>query len=115
MLHHKVVDLLGIFVPPFLLIVGVVVLPLPFCHLDKVGRILWVIWERDGWLFELTNCQCCKRAVKLLQMVCGVLRDGFEVKNEGGCRLEVPVLSKRMCSRPCVGAVNKGFFGVKER
>jgi hypothetical protein len=40
MLHHKVVDLLVIFFPPFLLIVGAVVLPVPFCCLDKVGRIL---------------------------------------------------------------------------
>ena len=29
--------------------------------------------------------------------------------------LAVPVLSKMMCLRPCVGAVNGGFFGVKER
>ncbi len=29
--------------------------------------------------------------------------------------LAVPVLSKMMCSRPCVGAANDGFFGVKER
>ena len=29
--------------------------------------------------------------------------------------LAVPVLSKMMCSRPCVGAANDGFFGVKEQ
>ncbi len=29
--------------------------------------------------------------------------------------LAVPVLSKMMCSRPCVGAANGGFFGVKEQ
>ncbi len=29
--------------------------------------------------------------------------------------LAVPVLSKMMCSRPCVSAANGGFFGVKER
>ncbi len=55
MLHHKIVDLLAFFVPPFLLILGVVVLPLPFCCLIKVGRILRVIQESDGWLPELTN------------------------------------------------------------
>ncbi len=29
--------------------------------------------------------------------------------------LSVPVLSKIMCSMPCVGAANDGFFGVKEQ
>ncbi len=47
-LHHKVVDILGIFVPPFLLDMSVVVLRLPFYCLGKVGRIIQVIWESDG-------------------------------------------------------------------
>jgi hypothetical protein len=92
MLHHKVVDLLGIFTPPFLLIVGVVVLPLPFCCLNDVGRILWVLQESNGWVPELTNCLCCKRAVKL-QMVFNMLGDGFEVKIEDG---------RRLIGSPCV-------------
>ena len=29
--------------------------------------------------------------------------------------LAVPVLLKMMCSSPCVGAANVGFFSVKER
>ncbi len=29
--------------------------------------------------------------------------------------LAVPVLSKIICSSPCVGAANDGFFRVKER
>ncbi len=82
MLHHEVVHLLDIFIPPFLLVLGMVVLPLPFCCLDKVGRILQVIRDSDSWLLELTNHQCCKRAFKL-QTVCDVLGDGFEVKIEG--------------------------------
>jgi hypothetical protein len=83
MLHHKVVDLLGIFVSPFLLVVGMVVLPLPFCCLNKVGQILWVIWESNTWLLELTNCQCSKQAI-VLQTVHNVLRDGFDIEIEGG-------------------------------
>ncbi len=93
MLHHEVVDLLSIFVPPFLLIVGMVLLPLPFCHLNKVGRILRVIQESDGWLPELTNRQCCKWAIKL-QMVCNMLRDGFEVEIGGGCHFGSPRVVK---------------------
>ena len=54
-LHHEVVDFLGIFVPPFLLVMCMVVLPLPFCCFDKIGWIRWVLWEDDGWLLELTN------------------------------------------------------------
>ncbi len=60
MLHHKVAYLLVIFVPSFLLVMGVIVLPLPIHHLDEVGRILRVIQESDSWLLELSNCQCCK-------------------------------------------------------
>jgi hypothetical protein len=93
MLHHVVVDLLGIFVPPSLLVVGMVVLPLPFCHLGKVGLILRVIWESDSWLLELVNCQRCKRAI-ILQTVCNVLRDGFEIEIEGGCCLDSPRVVK---------------------
>ncbi len=52
------IDLLGIFVPLFLLVMGVFVLSLPFCCLDKNGRILWVIPESNSWLLELTNGQC---------------------------------------------------------
>ncbi len=29
--------------------------------------------------------------------------------------LAVPVLSKMMCSRPCMDTANDGFFGVKEQ
>ncbi len=65
---------------------GVIVPPPPFCCLNEVGRILQVIQESDSWLLELTNCQCCKQAIKL-QMVCNVLGDSFKVKIEGGCRL----------------------------
>ncbi len=54
-LHHEVVDFLGIFIPSFLLIVCMVVLPLPFRCFDKVGWIRWVLQEDDGWLLEPAN------------------------------------------------------------
>ncbi len=43
----------------------------------------------DSQLLELTNCQCCERAVKL-QMVCNMLGDGFKIEIEGGRRLGSP-------------------------
>jgi hypothetical protein len=43
----------------------------------------------DSQPLELTNCQCCKRAVKL-QTVRDVLGDGFEIKIEGGHHLGSP-------------------------
>ncbi len=109
MLHHKVVDLLGVFVQPCLLIMGVVGLPLPFYCLDKVGRILGVIQESDGWLPELTNCQCCKRAVKL-QMVCNVLGDGFELRLKVDAALAVPMLSKNNVFKALCGCNKKRFL-----
>jgi hypothetical protein len=54
-LHHEVVDFFGIFISPFLLIMCMVALPLPFCCFDKVGWICWVLWEDNGWLLELAN------------------------------------------------------------
>ncbi len=54
-LHHEVVDFLGVFIPPFLLIVCMVVLPLPFRCFDKVGWIRWVFREDNGWLLEFAN------------------------------------------------------------
>ena len=89
MLHHEVVDLLGILIPPFLLIMGVILLPLPLCCLGEVGRIGWIVGEADGWLLELTNGQRNKRTVNL-QTVCNVLREGLNVEVERGRRLGCP-------------------------
>jgi hypothetical protein len=88
-LHHKVVDLLGIFIPGFLLIVGVVIFPLPFCHLDEVGRICRVVQEGNDWLLELANGQRSERTVKL-QAVRNLLRDGFDIEIKHGCGLGGP-------------------------
>jgi hypothetical protein len=89
MLHHEVVDFLGIFVPPFLLIVGVVVLPLPFCCLDKVGRILWVIREvMVGSLSsQITNAAS---GPSNFRWVCDVLGYGFKDMIGGGRHLGSP-------------------------
>ncbi len=50
MLYHKVVEFLSVLVPPLLLITCVIEICLPFCCLDEVGRVRWVVWEVDGWL-----------------------------------------------------------------
>ncbi len=70
-----------------------VVLPLPFCCLDKVGQILWVIHEGSSWLLELMNGQCVEQAI-ILQKVRNVLGDGFDIKIEGGHRLGSPRVIK---------------------
>ena len=93
MLHREVVDFLGILVPPFLLVMQVVVLPLPFCCLDEIGRIAWVCWENNGWLCELTNSQRHEWVV-VLQAVHNVLGEGFDVEVEGGRHLHSPGVVK---------------------
>jgi hypothetical protein len=113
MLHHKVVDFLSILVPPFLLVVCMVEVPLPFRHLNKVVWVLRVKWEVNSWCLEFSNGQRSERAV-VLQAVCDMFRDGFNIEIEGGCCLGSPMLSKIICSSPCVGAAIDGFFGVKE-
>jgi hypothetical protein len=42
-----------------------VALPLPFCCRNKIGQILWVVWEINSQLLELANSQRGKQAVKL--------------------------------------------------
>ncbi len=82
-LHHEVVDLLGILISPFFLIVGMVIFPLPFCHLDKVGRICRVVREGNDWLLELGNGQSSEQTVKL-QAAPNVLVDDFDVEIKRG-------------------------------
>ncbi len=65
MLHHEVVDFLSILVPPFLLVVHMVEVPLPFCCLDEVGWVLPVRWEVNSWRLEFSNGQRGERAVRL--------------------------------------------------
>jgi hypothetical protein len=88
-LHHKVVDLLGILILLFLLIAGMVIFPLPFCHLSEVGRICWVVREGNDWLLQLTNGKCSEWTVEL-QAVCDVLGDGFDVEVKRGSSLGGP-------------------------
>ncbi len=64
-LHHQVVDFLGILVPPFLFIVGVIVFPLPFSFFDKVGSVGRIWGEIDGRCFELANGELGERAINL--------------------------------------------------
>jgi hypothetical protein len=114
MLHHKVVDFLGIFVQLFLLIVDMVVLPLPFHCLNKVGRILQIIRESDSWLLELTNANAASGPSNFRWFTtCSEMALRLRLKVDAA--LAVPVLSKIMCLRPCMGAANEGFFRVKER
>ncbi len=88
-LHHKVVDLLGILISPFLLIVGMVMFPLPFCHLDKVGQIFQVSREGNDWLLELGNGQRSEQTIKL-QAARDVLVDDFDVEIKRGCGHGIP-------------------------
>ncbi len=110
-LHHEVVDLLGIFVPPFLLIVGMVVLPLPFRHLNKVGRILRLSGKvMVGSLnSRITNAASgpsnFRRFVTCLEMA-------SRLRLMVDTTLAVPTLLKIMCSRPCVGAANNWSEGA---
>jgi hypothetical protein len=111
MLHHKVIDLLGIFIPPFLLIMGVVVLPLPFHCLDKVGKILRVIGKvMVGYLSsQIANAASGPSNFRPFA-TCSEMASRLRLKVDGTLTL----FSKIMCSRPCVGAANEGYFGVKE-
>ncbi len=102
MLHHKVVDFLSILVPPFLLVIRVVEVPLPFCCLDEVGWVLGVRREVDSWRLEFSNGQRGKRAM-VLQAVCNMLRDGFNIEIEGGCRLGSPRVVKNNMLQPLRG------------
>ncbi len=114
MLHHEVVDLLCIFIPPFLLIMSMVIFPLSFCCLDEVGWICWVVQEGNDWLLELANGQRSERTVEL-QVVCDRLEMASMLRLNVDAALVVPVLTKMVCSRPCIGAGNVVFLGVKEQ
>ena len=89
MLHHEVVDFLSIFIPPFLLVVCMVEVSLPFCCFKEVGWVQRVRREDNGWCLEFSHSQLGKWAVKL-EAVCGVLGDGLDVEIEGGCCLGSP-------------------------
>ncbi len=78
-LHHQVVDLFCVLVPPFLFIVGMFVFPLRFRLFDKVGRVGQIGGKTDCRCFELTNGKCCEWAVKL-QALWDVLGDGLDVE-----------------------------------
>ncbi len=102
MLHHKVVDFLSVLVPPLLLIMCVVEISLPFCCLDEVGRVCWVVWEVDGWCLEFPHGQQGERTVKL-EAVHNVFGDGFNIQIEGRCRLGNPCVVKNNMLQPLHG------------
>ncbi len=102
MLHHKVIDFLSVLVPPLLLIVCMVEISLPFCCLDKVGRVRGVVWEVDGRCLEFPHGQRGKRTVKL-EAVCNVFGDGFNIQIEGRCHLGGPCVVKNNMLQPLRG------------
>ncbi len=111
MLHHQIVDFLGVLGPPFLLVICMIVFLLPLCCLYEGGCVGWVIGELNRMFFELADCKHSEGSV-VFQAVCKVLGDSFNVQVKGGCCFGSPVLSNMMCSRPCMGDVNVGFFSA---
>jgi hypothetical protein len=109
MLHHKVVDFLSVLVPPLLLIMCVVEISLPFCCLDKFGRVRWVVWEVDGRCLEFPHSQHSERTVKL-EAVCYVFGDGFNIQIEGRCRLSGPSVVKNNMLQPLRGCRERWFL-----
>ncbi len=89
MLHHQIVDFLGVLSPPFLLVVGVIVIALPVCCLNEGGCVGWVIRELNGRFFEFANCKHGKVPI-IFKAVCKMLRDGLDVEVEGRCRFGSP-------------------------
>jgi hypothetical protein len=102
MLHHKVVDFLSVLVPPLLLIVCVIKNFLPFCCLNEVGQVRWVVWEVDGWYLEFPHGQHGEQTVKL-EVVHNVFGDGFNIQIEGRCRLGGPRVVKNNMLQPLRG------------
>ncbi len=87
-----------------------VVYPLPFCRLDKVGRICWVVLEGNDWLLELANGQCSKLTIKL-QAVRNMLRDGFNVEVKCGCSLGDPCAVEDDVIKALCGCCKCCFLG----
>ncbi len=86
---------------------GMVIFPLPFHFLDKIGCICWVVREGNDWLLELADGQRSERTVKL-QAVRNMLGDGFDIEIKcgrglgGPCVVEDDVLEAlRRCHERC--------------
>ncbi len=109
MLHHKVADFFSILVPPFLLVIRMVEVPLPFCCLNEVGWVLWVRREVDSWRLEFSNGQRGEQAV-VLQAVCNMFGDGFNIEIEGGCCLGSPRVVKNNMLQPLRGRREQWFL-----
>ncbi len=109
MLHHKIVDLLSILVPPLLLVVCVVEVSLPFCCLDKVGWVRRVVWEVGGQCLEFPHGQHGERTVKV-EAVHGVFGDGFNILVEGRCHLGGPRVVKNNMLQPLRGHREQWFL-----
>ncbi len=77
---------------------------LPFCCLNKVGRVRRVVWEVDGQCLEFPHGQRGKWTVKL-EAVCNVFGDGFNIQIEGRCRLEGPCVVKNNMLQPLAWAL----------
>jgi hypothetical protein len=88
-LHHQIVDLLGVLGPPFLLVIGMVVFLLPLCCLNKGGCVGWVVGELNLRFFELADCKRSKGSI-VFQVVHEVLRDSFDAQVKGGRHLGSP-------------------------
>jgi hypothetical protein len=88
-LHHQIVDFLGVLGPPFLLVVGVIVLMMTLCCLDEGGHVGWVIRDLNDRFFEFVNRKCSEGPI-IFKAVCKMLGDGFDVEVEGGRRFGSP-------------------------
>ena len=114
MLDHKVVDFLGILSHHFCLSCAWLYF---LCHFvvstrlvgsvgsfgeTMVGSLSLPIANAASGPSNFSRFATCSERVLMLRL-------------KVDAALTVPVLSNMMCLRPCVGAVNDGFFGVKER
>jgi hypothetical protein len=88
-LHHQIVNFLGVLGPPSLLVISMIVFLLPLHCLDEGGCVRWVIGELNRRFFELADCKRGEGSV-VFQAVHEVLGDSFNVQVEGGCRLDSP-------------------------
>ncbi len=109
MLHHQIVDFLGVLGPPFLLVIGVIVLALPLCCLNEGGCVGWVIGELNGRFFEFANCKRGKWPI-IFKAVCEVLGDGLDVEVEGRCRFDSPRVAKSDMFETLSGCCNCWFL-----
>ncbi len=99
MLHHHIVDFLGVLGPLFLLVVGVIVLALPVHCLNEGGVVRWVIGNSMVGSLSSQTASVAKSPSYLRQfMRCSEMALMLRLKVDAA--LVAPVLSKMICSRP---------------